>query len=200
MHTNDGSSSSRNEYAIPCGVSTSKRIALLVVVDKISRRKSSFSDSIQGGVGGKDTVGREGVVGTSTGMPGDGAVAGALVGIGSRVGSVGPLDGTEGLVGNVGVGGPVGRVRVGRVVSIGAVLVGVGATGVLVGIGMFDDTGALVGVPPCVVGALVIVGCGLVVGPVCVGGASVGILILMENVIPITDSKYRNRPGLSSFS
>lgn len=92
VHTNDGSSSSRKEYAIPCGVSISRKIDLSVIPEMISRRKSSFSSSGQGGVGRDDTVGG-GSVGISTGVFADGVVNGALVGIGSRVGSVGPLIG-----------------------------------------------------------------------------------------------------------
>ena len=74
MHTKDGVSFNRKEYAIPCGVSTSKKIDLSVISDKTSRRKFSFSVS-QGDKGGNDG-GRVVVVGTSTGALEDGAIAG----------------------------------------------------------------------------------------------------------------------------
>jgi len=122
VHTNDGSSLSRKEKLNPCGVSKSRKFDLSVILDKTSRRKSSFSSSRQSGVGGEDTIGR-GTVGTSTGVLVDGMIAGAMAGTGSRVGSVGPLDGTEGvgsLVSNMGVGGKLGWVRVGRGVIVWA--------------------------------------------------------------------------------
>jgi len=130
VHTNDGSSSSRKEYAIPCGVSISRKIDLSVILDTISRRKSSFSSSRQGGVGREDTIGVGGSVGISTGVSADGVVNGALVGIGSRVGSVGPL-----------IGGRLGCFRVGRGVIVGAL----GTTGAGCFVGIIFCVGASVG-------------------------------------------------------
>ena len=111
VHTKEGSSSSKKEKAIPCGVSGSKSTDSPVVLDKTSRTKTSFSPSKQGRAGKKGAgVGDGiGIVGFSVGTAVDGGGIGAFVGIGSRVGSVGPLGpgvgSGIGAVGDVGVGG-----------------------------------------------------------------------------------------------
>lgn len=111
-------------------------------------------------------MGRLGDVGT----PRDGA----LVGIGTRVGSVGPDTGFL-----------VGCVRVGRAVEVDGFLVAVGSFEVGDFVGVPGVVGDFVGVPGEVGGCLL--------------GGLFGILMLMVSM-PIMDSKYGIRPSSSFLS
>lgn len=108
-HAKEGLSSRRNAAAFPCGVSLNGTpdVSVVMTPDKTARRKSSLFSMLQGPVGTNEpTIGLNVGLGvgagvtTFVGFAVVGMGVGGLVGIGCRVGRVGPLVGAG--VGDVG--------------------------------------------------------------------------------------------------